>query len=337
MARESPLPDVWRGLEGKVRCVQQQSATVFTASCPSCGGDYHANGEPSDRFIFWVEYDGDKLIANGSCRQCGYKVWADELDDSLSKPSPEDRARWEAKAATYQAQQMRRAQRALDHIERMREQRLHELYNANVAGSAKAQAYWARRGLDMKWVDFWQLGYCEHKEWWTRQTGPFRCNSATIPIFGPDWDLLNIRHRLIDAPDTVGKYRPEVATGQSYIFRTDPSHPLTGDVIVVEGELKAAVLHSRLQSPELGIVGIPGVTPGDEMVTETLANAKRLTLIFDPGSRQPAWELCKKLGISRCRVLIPPMKIDDGIVAARFDKGKLERMIANAKPAGRVT
>ena len=95
------------------------------------------------------------------------------------------------------------------------------------------------------------------------------------------------------------------------------------------------VTHITLDSTRTPVLGLPGTSPKELLLMEALKNADLVTLIMDPGARQAAWELSKTIGIDRTRVLIPPMKIDDGILLAGLDRLDIEMMIRNAVPAKR--
>jgi hypothetical protein len=102
--------------------------------------------------------------------------------------------------------------------------------------------------------------------------------------------------------------------------------------IVVEGEIKAMCTFARLDDSKVRMVGMPCLTPGDDTI-EKLGKADRVTLIVDPGARKQAWDLTGKIGRHKCWVLIPPMKIDDGILANNMTKRYLELMLRTARPA----
>jgi len=98
--------------------------------------------------------------------------------------------------------------------------------------------------------------------------------------------------------------------------------------VLVEGEIKAMVTFSRYNA--LPIVGIPGATP-PKYLMEELSDCDRITLVLDPGAEKQAYDLAKTLGAKRCRVLIPPMKIDDGILAANLSERDVRYMLEQAR------
>ena len=328
MANESPLPPEWQCLEGKVFWVQSKGREEWTSSCPVCGDSGHTGSDAPDRFVMWTS-DGHP---RAWCRRCDKTYYPDNFgDDRFPKPNHEQIEQWRQTALEREREAEKRATEALAQLRRQeRWIRWHDSMDDS------GVAYWARRGVPRYMQDVWMLGMNPQYRLWTGSEA-IHLPTATIPLVGPDMQVHNVKHRLLSPPEGFGKYRYELSGAGQDLFYCEPDAPMDNHVIVIEGEIKAMVTYVTLARDGQPVIGLPGTNPKMELLTDALKDADRITLIMDPGARQPAWELCKKLGISRCRVLIPPMKIDDGIVAARFDKGKLERMIANAKPAGRVT
>jgi hypothetical protein len=156
--------------------------------------------------------------------------------------------------------------------------------------------------------------------------------TATIPLFGENWMIQNVKHRLINPPPSVGKYRYEVYGQPAPLFRTNPDHLLTGHVIAIEGELKAAITYCYLQDFDQRVVGLPSINPQPSLLSE-FNGCDRITLILDPGAESQAKKIADALGgPSRVRVLIPPMKIDDGILSAHLSGKQIKRLFREAVP-----
>jgi hypothetical protein len=134
-------------------------------------------------------------------------------------------------------------------------------------------------------------------------------------------------------PPDGGKYRYELAGQTQPMFRCNPERPLEGDVVAVEGEIKAAVVFATLDDYQAQVVGLPGTSPGADIITQ-LGQAERVTLVMDPGARQAAWRLAQKIGVKRTRVLICPSKVDDSIVSERMSAAEVRSAIRHALPAG---
>lgn len=195
----------------------------------------------------------------------------------------------------------------------------------------KSRQYWRVRGVPEYWQENWALGW-NHKMGISTSQGVWTTPTATIPIFDQSRDVLNIKHRLIHPPENAGKYRYELSGQGAPIYLTDPEADMTGQVIVVEGEIKAMVTYLTLDDPNRPVVGLPGATPSQDAL-QPILDAARLTLILDPGAEEQVAALAKMLGRNRCRILIPPMKIDDAIIEAELSKREVQMMLSYAVPA----
>lgn len=319
MPREVSLPPPFAWLAGQVHYVQQHSATEWSASCPECGGDVHPDGEWPDRLRIFVD-EHPRVW----CRHCSYMRWADQGGQPPDAATVE---RWRAEQIRREEERKRSAERALAHL---RSGRIWEQYHDQL--DAWARDHWRRRGLADCWQDYWQLGYSPEERFgyqgqtWTTPT-------VTIPLFGQDWEALNVKHRLLNVPPDGGKYRYALAGVGQPMFRCNPERALEGDVVAVEGEIKAAVVFATLDSAQANVVGLPGTSPGPDIITQ-LGQAERVTLVMDPGARAQAWRLAQKLGVKRTRVLICPCKPDDAIVSQRMSAAEVRSALRHALPAG---
>jgi len=217
-------------------------------------------------------------------------------------------------------------------LENLRNGRLWERYHK--AMDTFARRYWEQRGVPRFFQDLWGLGWDNAHEFYVNGQ-PYITPTATIPVFSTGWQLLNIKHRLQNVPDNAGKYRYEIttkATGHP-LFLCDPDKTIEGDVIAIEGEIKAMVTYVTLDSGKANVIGLPGSTLKKEDMAAQFANADRVTLVMDPGARVAAWELTKAIGREKCRVLIPPVKIDDGILAGHLTAREVRALLKNAVPA----
>jgi len=308
--KPSPLPPEWQCLETKVQYVQRVSAKEYSCSCPVCGGQVHESGEPPDRCRLFVD-DHPTLW----CRRCGTTAYPDQFgDERFTPPTPEQLEGFRQKREESEAARLRSAQTALAHL---RDTKLWEQFHKML--DDRARAYWRGRGIPDAYQNYWVLGWDHQRD------------AATIPIFGPAWEPLNVKLRLMD--ESKGRYRYLLSGQPAPLFLADPDMALENHVIAIEGELKAATTYVTLDDPSACIVGLPGLNPPPS-ITDALARAERVTLVLDPGSGKvaengwsPAGKLVQAIGRKRCRVLITPMKIDDGIIAAGLCRGEVRAMI----------
>lgn len=317
--RIAPLPPEWRCLEGKVHYVQQSSRTEYSSTCPKCGGEVHPNGELPDRCRLFVD-DHPTLF----CRRCGLVAYPDQFggDGKWTPPTPAELEIFRQKREESEAARLRSAQRALDNL---RDTKLWEKY-AEMSGRQE-RLWWEKRGVPYPFQVMWELG-------WDYDLSRWGCASATIPLFDSDGQCLNVKHRLED--DSKGRYRYNITGQDAPLWLADLAADMGGHVVAVEGEIKSMVLAITLDDPGACVVGLPGLNP-PASITDTLAKAERLTLVLDPGSDvpgadgwSPAGKLARSIGRQQCKVLITPMKIDDGIMAAGLGKNEIRTMLGAA-------
>jgi len=320
--REAALPPQWACLTGKVLFVQQHTPTEWSSTCPECGGAVHPSGEWPDRCRLFAD-EHPTLF----CRRCGLVAYPDQYGDkNYTPPTPQELERFRQERIAAEEARKRSAERALALLQ---DQRLWERYYLQAGKTGRE--YWERRGIPGCWQDFWQLGYIEQREFYI-DGAPYYTATATIPLFAQGAEVVNIKHRLIDPPrQGKDKYRYEISGQPAPMFLCDPDKPVAGHVVAVEGEIKAAVTFARLDDPNVTMVGLPGVTPPPGVVSQ-LSQAERVTLVTDPGSQAETWRLCKQVGLSKTRVLIPPVKVDDMILASRLSRQDVASLLSQAKP-----
>ena len=311
------LPAIFGGLRRTLQYVKQHSREEYSAACPECGGAPHANGEWPDRLRIFLD-SPPRLW----CRRCGWFAFADKLD----KPAdPQALDTWRKEQEQREMARKRSAERALDHL---RDERLWERYHDALSDSART--YWRKRGIPDSSQDYWQLGW---KDSWsfTQPDGTvYQTASATIPVFGLGWVIQNVKHRLVQPPPNRGKYLYELSGQKAPLFLCQPDRELTGEIIAVEGEIKAMV--TQLHMSGALVVGLPGVSTNIE-ACRPLVESERIVLVMDPDSEQQAHRLATELGKKRCRILITPVKIDDGILAGNLGTRELRGLLRSAVPA----
>lgn len=171
---------------------------------------------------------------------------------------------------------------------------------------------WTRRGLDECWQGFWNLGGCADfivNDTWHTPT-------LTIPIVDEHYEVLNIKHRLLNPPKPGDKYRPEKpGLGKFPYFLSYPDLGYSGDVVwVVEGEIKSMVTASITPDSSWQFVGVPGMSQYGGL-TERLFG-KNVVVVADPNAEKEAGDFCKKVN---GRFVELPEKVDDLIVAHGYD------------------
>lgn len=313
MPREARLPPVFA--DYSPRYTQRVSETEWSSTCPACGGDVHPDGEWPDRCRWFTR---GKIV--GWCRQCHSLFWPGK------HPNLEGLETWRKEQEAREEQRKRSAERAL---EGLRRERFWLRYHEEMGDTGRE--YWERRGVPRSFQDWWQLGYCQDRSFYLSGQN-YITDSATIPIFAPGWKAHNVKHRLIEAPSNHGKYRYELRSQRYSLWHANPELGLSGSVCAVEGEIKAMVVFAKLDDAATNVVGLPGATLSKEMLA-LFDDVERVTLVMDPDARKQAWAIVKRLGRKRCRVLIPPMKIDDGIIASHMTKRELGALMRTAVPA----
>ena len=312
--RETTLPPVFAQYQSQVQHIQKVGHSKWTSNCPACLGSVHADGELPNRCVWFHD---DKPL--GYCFQCGKTFWPDAAPD-WTPPTAEELAGWQRERETEQEARLLSAQRALDHL---RSQGLWIQFNRMMEN--RERQWWRSRGIPDSWQNVWGFGWNHDRD------------AASIPLFGPGYELRNIKYRLADT--SKGKYRYHLAGLPAPMFLADPDLSLENHVIAIEGELKAATTYVVMDDSQACVVGIPGLNPPPS-ITDTLAQAERVTLVLDPGSDKPGadgWspvgKLVKAIGRQRCKVLITPMKIDDGLIAMGADRWDVRRLLAQAVEA----
>lgn len=301
----------------------------YRSACPRCGGD-----ENADRFIMWEtsEATGAPL---GWCRQCDYKYHPGR-ENGNTAISDEERAFFAAeRARRYEQEQHEQAERR----EMFRQVPWWETFHENLDKYPRAVQLWRERYGIGEWaLRYYRLGYCPEFRY---QHDGQECvtDSLTIPIFQPatEYKAVNLRHRLL-APDAKGgKYRPHTGgLGQPVFYanlnRVPESLPYA---LVVEGEIKAAVIWERAVAPMLKgsaerrtewfvhnvqVIGITGTSLNPANLA-ALQHIERLFVAFDPDAnersgRKPSLAERFAAGFEKStrRVLTLPGKPDDLMV-----------------------
>lgn len=192
------------------------------------------------------------------------------------------------------------------------------------------------------WIVNWQLGYTsDFRLWYKNIQQEHITPTLTIPIWGEGWECNGIKHRIL-APlpgHESDKYRPDVAGIPSSPFFANPD-VTTGDLLLVEGEIKAMVACITGDMPHMQTAGLPGKVP-DASLFDKFERYGSIYLLLDPDAfERPSPDRPSGveraigiLGIDRVAVIQLAMKVDDAVAKGVINKDGIKRMIRAARPA----
>jgi len=200
---------------------------------------------------------------------------------------------------------------------------------------------WEDRGVNIDWVNFWQLGYCPDYQLSKKVDGRWEVYwhspSLVIPVRDYGWDVVNVKHRLIDEPPDGSRYRQEKCGIPASPFICIPEID-KGPLLLLEGEIKSMVTCLTLDSDRLQIAGLPAVEP-EERIFGIFRDHEPIYLCLDPDayygkdekSISPVDRAANLLGRSRVRIIHIPMKIDDAILAGALSGEGIKRLMRMAR------
>jgi hypothetical protein len=266
-------------------------------------------------------YDFIRKVNNDCTLEDAYRILGGEEqpDPAAIARAAAERAR---RAEVALREQIEKAQRALEELQRAQ---TWLTYHETLMHSDRARALWRGRGVPDDWQDFWKLGACREFTY-THHGETYHSPTLTIPIHAQAWQVVNVRHRLLNPVEPNDKYRPDRPGLQAAPFIANPDIGYdTGRVLVVEGEIKGMVTYSTIyrDGSDLQVIGVPGKTQFRALVE--LLRGKDVYLCFDPDAGQEAQEAARLVG--GARVISLPMKIDDAILAGQLDAGHIFRFL----------
>lgn len=259
---------------------------------------------------------------------------------ALTQPDPQEAAKRAAERAKQAERELQekidQAQRALEELRRARSW-LEYHQNTNMDDWAWSRELWRERGIDDFFIDFWQLGYCEDYTLWRKDNDSWvdwwHSPTLSIPIWAHGWQVNNVKHRLLNAPDTGGKYIQEKRGIPASPFITNPDLS-GGPLLLLEGEVKSMVGFITLDDPDWQVAGLPGVTP-EPGIYAVFEEYEPVYLCLDPdaytGEKPAIAAAINALGRERVRVMWLPQKIDDAILAGALNKSGLHRLMNSAR------
>ena len=296
-------------------------ANEWHGPCPICKG-----GE--DRFAIFTDRPFPHW--NWWCRVCHPESgWIDEISPRLKENDPKKATEQAARRAEEAARDLeRKIKEAQKTLEELRQAQAWLRYHDQL--TEQAIKIWESWGIPEGMLDFWKFGYEPDRVVWTGTT-EWHTPTMTIPVFEPNtWNVLNIKHRLLNPFRPGDKYRPERAGLPQSIWIADPDLGLSGRTFIVEGEKKAAVTWLALNDASFQVAGMPGKNTNDKLI-EQFIDCEPIYICLDPDANQSAQDLADKLGRERARVLRLPMKIDDAILVEAIDKSGLIRLMKMAR------
>jgi len=313
----------------------------WSGACPFCGG--------SDRFSVQPYHEEPRWL----CRHCTEAKWKDVIEfvqrrDGINfvdactllfgdnvKIAIDPAELERLKAKQHQAIQDQENATSADH-ERNR-QSLHDSgiaqeYHANLDKFGRRDL-WHERGLNDFFIDVYRVGFCPSFPF-----GNQKLPTLTIPTWRAG-HVVGLAHRALADNPPGGKYRPERAGLGKALFFADPDvTEITGDVLLLEGEIKTAVTFSRIYNHQptaphpiykYELIGIAGTAFKKSWVPE-FKEADKIVLCLDPDATDKAYKIADVLGRSRCKIAELPGKIDDLFIMGVLDMDLLYDYIHGA-------
>lgn len=297
--RKSDLPPTLARRWANLPDIYQRGPHEWSSSlCPQCGSGNHQHGT-GDRFRM---FDDGKPRCY--CRHCGYTDFADS-DNRTFVVTDEMKRQWLEERERREREELQRTQHAL---ELLRKERAYIEWHNMIRQCGRN--WWHSKGVSDYMIDLLKLGYCASKTVWYGDHQQCVTATATIPVFGPGWELMNVRHRLINPPEPNDKYRPDRAGLPASLYLTNPNDKPAGECILIEGEIKSIVVYDRIEPDRMYIVGLPGKSPSFKLL-DSLSECDRVHIILDPDATDRAYSIAEYLGKKRARIISLPVKADD--------------------------
>lgn len=211
----------------------------------------------------------------------------------------------------------------LTKIEQLQASQIHLAYHRNL--TIDTRMLWYQQGVYDEAIDQFLLGYVA--ECPTYRESPAR----TIPVFGYNNELVNIRHRLLQ-PGKNGKYRPQMHGLGTSLFNAPILNESHERLLVLEGEVKVVVL-SQAGYAAVGIMGQSVKWQPEWM--GWLDDVGQIVVCLDPGAEERAWELGRGFvarGFRDVRIATFPLKPDDMIVRCNAGKADIDAILNLSRP-----
>lgn len=217
--------------------------------------------------------------------------------------------------------------KALQVLEELRQTKTWRKYHETVEQNENYQQLWESEGIPIEWQNYWWLGYCNQFTVMT-DIGKWTTPTMTIPVFtGKDWELQNIKHRLLNPYNPKDKYRPEKSGLSTSPFFCEPEIMFDSErILIVEGEKKAMVTYLTLEDSKIQVIGLPGKNQWRSILDSL--SGKTIYIMLDPDALSEAVEFSNKVN---GRVINIAMKIDDAINEGAINKSGIQKLLAGAR------
>jgi hypothetical protein len=245
---------------------------------------------------------------------CGWRGWADQLNESLRQPiTAEQKRQWHEERKRREAERVAAVAKALAPF--TASELWHEL-NRRMAEEQRQQ--WRLWGIPDAWQDYLELGYTPQYS----QSIP--TPAYTIPYFhnSPNGkQFKTMQYRLTDAPNPNDRYRFEFGLQAAY-YETRPDQPEGEIAIVAEGAKKAMVfqIHAR-PGNNTSVYAIPSKSSFCK-IQDILKERERVYIVLDPDAESDARKLAALVG-KNARIVKLHVKLDDGILLHGLDRAAL--------------
>lgn len=202
-------------------------------------------------------------------------------------------------------------------------------YNKNLQVVPFARKLWRQAGIPDEWQDYWKLGYSADFHYYSQ--GRHCSPTMTIPIWSANWQIENIRHRIL-FPVGADKYRPERKRLPTKPFMAFPQIAFNASqIIVCEGEKKAAVVAITLDNPSVQVIGLPGKNQWRSIIHDLIGHDIWICFdpeVFDQKDTQGKTEIDKVVeALTAIHIVALPFKIDDMIIRNDLTKNWLQSVL----------
>jgi hypothetical protein len=319
-----------------IREVAEHAGAEFTnnrARCPIHGGDNQTAFEIFDNgraFTCHTRAECNQFGHDGIGLLRALNNWTfRQVAERYTKPQdPQETARRAAEYAKRIEQDLQRkieeAQKAVEELRKAR-----KWLEDHDSMTDAARGLWRKRGIPDDWQNYWSLGYRENFTYFY-DNAPHSSPTLSIPLFQPfDDEPSQVKHRLLNPVNPRDKYRPERKGLEALPFLGDRDLPIDASdrVIIVEGEIKAAVTFLTLDHALWQVIGLPGKDAWRKIIP-SLAGTDAV-IILDPDAKKDACDFARAIG--GAKVVDLPEKIDDLIIKHRLSGQWLETIFHNAR------
>ena len=307
----------------------------YIGPCPFCGG--------RDRFTIKVIKAKDLWICRG-CTSDGkykdaidyimkrngwgfmeaYKYVSGQQDDGSTMPDRDKRVA---------AQDSNRKQIIDQKLAQFTTQEIWDALHRRMVQDEQHRQWWRKNGVTDDWQDYLSLGWTPAKKYISSDDGEtHELPAYTIPYFlhttQKQRKFVTMQYRLCGQVSPADRYRFEYGLGTSY-YMTTPTMPVSDKAIVCEGAKKAIV--TRIYTADMGItvLGVPSKSDFGN-VQDALDNVGTVWIILDPDAKERNIALAESIGISKCRVLELPVKVDDALIGGDLAPSDLSNLLRQA-------